>query len=530
MLHKKLTSFFIKPQYYAETHYKFQLPASPLHKKVPGVFIDGSHLLMHDQNKYTLWLVIKNAHLYPVRIEQVVLKIKYINDVQEVVFPLDETYYKEAFHFIPLPITLKDSGDYHIQMQLSMTCNNKSFTITNSNLPGIKHQDIAVRKLKYALPYPENFYAGETHSHSWHSSDPVEFGAPLHVLQNSASETGLKWFFSTDHSYDFYYKKNDYMCETSPRERWLELKQEADALTKSPIYILGEEVSCGNALDKNVHMICAGHKNHIAGLGDGGRRWLNNYPDLNIREVIDEERKASPTTLFFAAHPRVPIGILERFIFRRGEWNPEDIAEDIRGLQFWNGSRDEGFRRGRELWIQMLLQGRRILPLAGNDAHGDLNQTTGVLIPLFKLKQSKKHIFGKVRTVLPFKTIPDNTQNILEAFSNESMFITDGPGALIYMGSDGLIRLEAHSNDDWGNIQEVVVFCGNKISRKEEVIFHIRPKTMSWQRMVIPKIQHLYFRMECRTDKDTHALTSAIFPTKDDVKKAKEFTNMESVN
>ena len=41
-----------------------------------------------------------------------------------------------------------------------------------------------------------------------------------------------------------------------------------------------------------------------------------------------------------------------------------------------------------------------MLPIGGNDAHGDLNDMTAVDLPLLSLKHTRAHIFGNVRTVV----------------------------------------------------------------------------------------------------------------------------------
>src|SRR5690606_35553416 len=149
----------------------------------------------------------------------------------------------------------------------------------------------------------------------------------------------------------------------------------------------------------NVHLLTFGHGEFLPGLGDGGRRWLDNRPDLQVEAVL-ERLQGTPA---FAAHPQARIGWLARQIFRRGRWEFDDVLRHpaLRGLQFWNGHRGADFRDGYALWRRAMAAGKPFLPIGANDAHGDLNLNRGVKTPLFNLYQSRKHVFGRVRTLVP---------------------------------------------------------------------------------------------------------------------------------
>ena len=241
------------------------------------------------------------------------------------------------------------------------------------------------------------------HCHSHYSADHVEHGASPEVLQQAAKATGLDFVSCTDHAYDFAYTTEDYTKEAeSPLTRFDALHEEVRKLNQAtgmPLMIAGEEVSAGNSKGENVHMTVLGPNGYLPGLGDCGRNWLDNKPTFRIPKLLE-----MTTAHCFAAHPMQPMGYLEKFIFRRGYWSHKDLnldaAHKIRGIQFWNGIRDEGFKLGRQWWIEELGKGNFLLPIGGNDAHGDLNDTTSVSTPLFSLKHSRNHVFGKVRTVV----------------------------------------------------------------------------------------------------------------------------------
>src|SRR3954466_15943144 len=55
---------------YAETHYKFKLPWSPLHKPWPEIFIDGPSFCVPGVRPQ-FYLAIKDADYFPVVIRQI---------------------------------------------------------------------------------------------------------------------------------------------------------------------------------------------------------------------------------------------------------------------------------------------------------------------------------------------------------------------------------------------------------------------------------------------------------------------------
>src|SRR5690606_15056993 len=195
----------------------------------------------------------------------------------------------------------------------------------------------------------------------------------------------------------------------------------------------------------------------LPGLGDGGRRWLNNKPDLRIQEVL-ERLGGTPC---FAAHPRSRIGAVERFLFRRGMWHAQDLDSGgaVQGLQFWNGHRGPDFVEGRSFWVEQLLRGKRLSPIGANDAHGDLNRNIGVKTPLFSLYQNRKHVFGNVRTVVHSEQ--RTLAGIQRGLTSGRLFCTDGPFLDLRRESAGL-RLVGASSDDYGGLRKISVLAGKK--------------------------------------------------------------------
>ncbi|MDB5105792.1 MAG: hypothetical protein JWP91_3481 [Fibrobacteres bacterium] len=515
-----MNKFFPLSLPYAETHYKFKLPWSPLHKRWPEVFLDGPSFCVPGV-KPVFYLVLKDADYFPVRVREIELLIQGVGQSRKIRLDLDRDV-SENLIFIPLEIDFSGlQGKLSINGRIRVeTSKGKSRSFLNSNFPGLPPSPLHLHVLAESLPYPADWHGGELHCHSDYSNDPVEFGAPLSVLQEAGRALGMGYVVCTDHSYDFYYDKRRYMERTDPEENFRNYRAEALELNRlnvpsgGTVLIPGEEVSCGNHLGENVHLLVAGHGDFLPGLGDGGRRWLNNKPDLKVAEVL---ARLSGTPCF-AAHPRSRIGSLERFLFRRGMWHDQDLRitqgdNAIHGLQFWNGHRGRDFSEGRQFWIARLLSGHRISPIGANDAHGDLNRNIGVKTPLFSLYHNRNHVFGHVRTVVhsPEKTIP----GIQAGLASGNLFCTDGP-FLHLADESGSLRLRGKSTGDFGGFEKITVFSGKTGETKEQSV-----REWDWKKpghgplevseLVTAPDGASYLRVEARTSGNRFAMTAPVY-------------------
>lgn len=508
---------------YAETHYKFKLPWSPLHRPWPEIFLDGPSFCIPDRSP-PFYLVLKDADFHPVRVKEVDLVLQGQDGKVSRQTLVMDLRCEENLSFIPLALDFTAiQGD--ISITGNITVENKAGkrrSFLNSNFPGITPSPLKLRMLEEYLPYPEGWYAGEMHCHSDYSNDPVEFGAPLEVLQQAGASLGLGFVLCTDHSYDFYYKKTRYMEPTDPHVNFGNYRSEALRLNLAvrqgfglPVMIPGEEVSCGNHLGENVHLLVAGHGEFLPGLGDGGRRWFNNKPDLKVGEVL-ERLGGTPC---FAAHPRAAVGALEKLIFRRGMWHEEDLRSGgaagmggaaVGGLQFWNGHTGTDFRTGRDFWVRQLLAGRRLLPIGANDAHGDLNRNIGVKTPLFSLYENRKHLFGHVRTVV--RSARKSLEGIQDGLRQGPVVCTDGP--FVNLGlEEGILLVAARSSRDFGALEKVALFSGRKGDAGESLVreWNLDKGPMDFTEFMTPPKGAAYLRAEARTVKKGFAMTSPLY-------------------
>ena len=504
--------------HYAETHFKFKLPWSLLYRPWPEILIDAPFQFVPGVEP-TLWIVVRDAHRFPTLIEKAEINGK--------TFEL-QIQAKEQFEFHPIKLGKLEAGVHEIDCKIyaKRISENGERTATKVfsrwNYPGLKPKPLKIQVLAEEPPKAPGFIAGEMHCHTHYSADHVEYGATPKVLQQAAKAVGLDFVSCTDHAYDFAYTTEDYTKEAStPLTRFDALREEVRELnqaTDMPLMIAGEEVSAGNSKGENVHMTVLGPKGYLPDLGDCGRNWLDNKPTFKIPKLLEMTEAHC-----FAAHPMQPMGYLEKFIFRRGYWSHKDLNLDashkIRGIQFWNGIRDEGFKLGREWWIEELGKGNYLLPIGGNDAHGDLNDTTAVSTPLFSLKHSRDHIFGKVRTVIKIDekdVIARNMRDgaIQEAFAGDNCYITDGP-ALWWERGEKTVTFHAHNTQDFGGAFRYIRIYGRKRSAGGKLA---KNETVCMESLVLPPAKtditvnnddFAYLRAECETATGKFAMTSA---------------------
>ncbi len=462
---------------------------------------------------------MKDADLYPVIIRSLRLNVQdSTGRVSSREFTLDWKCDQNLLHRSFSPLGDKIKGLVRVDGWIIVeNPRGKSVQILNHNFPGLAPQPLEIRVLEHSLPYPTGWQAGEMHCHSEFSSDPVEFGAPLELMQKTADSVGLDFVLCTDHSYDFHYRRERYLESCDPEENFQDYRKHVNSLNAAhpslPTMVAGEEVSCGNHRGENVHLLVFGPDHFLPGLGDGGRRGFNNRPDFPLGEILD--RIAGIPT--FAAHPKAKIGWLERKVFRRGQWHDADVVpqrpasgreHSIRGVQFWNGHLESDYREGKSFWIRQLLSGNRLLPIAANDAHGDFNRNIGVKLPLFSLYQSRNHVFGKVRTVIPSES--RETGTLRNAFLGDRCICTDGP--FLEIAREGsAIRVRAKSSGDFGGLNSLALYGGRAGENSESMLKDFSLNGAMECEEVFPAPNLSYARAEVSTRNGRQALTSAVF-------------------
>lgn len=507
--------------HYAETHFKFKLPWSLLFRPWPEILADAPFQFVPGIEP-TLWIVVRDAHRFPTLIEKIDISIAGTEDFKASKTANLQIRATEQFGFYPVKLGKLPAGNYDIDCQIyakriseNGECAETKF-FTRWNYPGLKPKPLKIQVLAEEPPKAPGFVAGEMHCHTHYSADHVEHGASPEVMQLAAKAVGLDFVSCTDHAYDFAYTTEDYTKEAdTPLTRFEALREEVRKLNEAddmPLMIAGEEVSSGNSKGENVHMTVLGPEGYLPGLGDCGRNWLDNKPTFRISKLLE-----MTTAHCFAAHPMQPMGYLEKFIFRRGYWSHKDLNFEanhkIRGIQFWNGIRDEGFKLGRDWWIEELGKGNFLLPIGGNDAHGDLNDTTSVSLPLISLRHFREHVFGKVRTVVKLDS-PLTLNSLNEAFAGDNCYITDGP-ALWWERGEKTVTFHARNTQDFGGAFRYIRIYGRrrhnngKLAPREELCMESLVAAPAKTDITVNADNFVYLRAECETATGKFAMTSA---------------------
>ena len=517
---------FLFPFLYAETHYRFKYFFSWLKKSEPEIIADiPSRIQSGDQ--LPVLLIVKDADKY----ETELLDIEIFNGDTKIFseainIKFDQRYFDKIFFIDSSNI---ETGQHNFDVKIKYIIKNKIKTCTNDNHRGTKHKPLPVYISSDPLPKFDECLYGETHSHTNFTSDQLEFGASLKSTSVLARSMGLNFFCATDHSYDLDDEENNYLKNDPSLPKWnrflKEVQHENEKKSNFKI-IAGEEASLHNFKNRNIHCLIYNSEKFYPGNGDSGEKWLHPYSELTINNVLDG---VDDKTLVFAAHPVEPVPLLQRLLIRRDNWYEDDCRHSrLTGLQFANGGPQKYFEQGKNLWINLLLEGKRLFGIAGNDAHGNFARYRQVSFPFIKMEENYFHLFGVWRTGVYLDSKGLNINSILHSLKNGNCFITNGPalqfqtlsnGKLISMGcqSENIKKLiiKAKSSEEYGRI--------NKIQIHQGVIGNKTEKFLINEKLKEPKIEYElqietekqsgtgYYRLEITTELNKIALSNPIW-------------------
>lgn len=425
----------------------------------------------------------------------------------------------DSINFIPAC-----AGPVQIQAHALLRRGKKDLHVTTDNYEGTSSRPLMVHMSETPLPTLPGWFHGDIHCHSALTNDVIEFGAPVEVGAFAGYCMGLQWIAVTDHSYDFTTDGGD----DQPKE-WAVLHEKADILAPTLTVIPGEEVTCRTLAGKNCHMLVLNGSRFIPGTGDGGNGGLAARTEHTIAEAASIACEDSAVVC--AAHPFEHISFTERLILKRGPWTRGDIQIDgVHTLQIHNGVRDSGFREGQKAWIEMLIEGRRMLIAGGSDSHGDLNLRRRTYMPLLHVGESHNHTFGCARTVV--KALSAKREDVLAGLSAGRSVVTDGPFLDLMVITDkgtfgigdsvpakeATVCANAVTSREFGDLAEFVVYGGRIDGSGEDVVLEYHDRTHALSGMdehVLEKQADLgpyrYLRGECRVDSGALCLTNPIW-------------------
>jgi len=479
---------FIPLWLYAEIHYRFKFIPSRLFYRRPEIVADAPHRIDPGQPLPVL-LLIKDANRFPIVLQQVNATISFAQQKPETFSLLrvderiDAPFWWKIFY-----VDIHDDWrgrTVQVNVEIVYKNNEKEFRCFNDNYIDTSHAPLQIYFATESLPTLPNFRHGELHCHTDATSDQVEFGAPVEAMTALATEQGLNFFAATDHSYDLDDLPENYLQNDPALRKWRALQERlktCNEQSKSFVIIPGEEISAGNSRGRNVHFLIFNNAKFLPGSGDSAERWLRTAPELSINEILAQ---IDDGTLAFAAHPEVSAPKLEWLLLRRGQWESPDYQhERLNGLQIWNGSL-AGMNEGVTRWRELLLTGKKIFVIAGNDAHGNFNRFRQVEIPHLKMREHHWHLFGRTRTAVLIDE-PFSLSSLMAALRHGRACITTGPlldlqvvcksGRRARLGetvreAPHSLSIEAVSSAEFGALTRVTIWLGNLQNQNEQVLF-----------------------------------------------------------
>lgn len=541
---------------------------------MPEILFDAPARIDPD-SPVPLFLIIRDAHRYPVEIEEVTVKIVsedgtegprtfarndygYLQRAARFPYwglPVKEPLWWDSFTFMP-----DREGTAVIHPAVVFRMNGKRFSIEVDTYPGTSRRPLTVRVSPTKLPSAEGWYHGDIHCHTEYTADQVEFGAPLEMTAFAALCAGMDWIAATDHSYDlddppeddsarncaFHKSWRPYNAADPGLGKWRMMRAKTALINESSdagsqtcalhasgtrfiSVIPGEEVTCRTRRGRNCHLLALGSDKFIPGSGDGGERGFSTATERSIGEAAAECIEWGGIAC--AAHPLERIPIPERLILGRGEWERADMeTPGVAALQIHNGVRDRGFKRGMAAWIGLLLGGRRMFAFGGSDSHGDMNRRRTIGVPFLTVRESAHHVLGAVRTAVFARS--GSWKDILEALMAGRAQVTEGPFIDLVVGSSGQearpgdtvsadhhhIRAVCTSTPEFGKLKQGRLLAGRKGESSERVLTVLDP--------FLKDVYHhefdgtfslcglLYVRAECITDMGRLCFTNPVWVEK----------------
>ncbi len=523
---------------YAEIHYQSPLGFSLLRTDFPEIIADVPWRVKPKRNIPVLCL-IKDADRHPILLDHISVTVRWDRGLLKIPFPMGgQPVQKHFWHrILELPRGKVPPGPASIDVLFAGRRGGRPFLFRNHNYRRLSHAPLVTTLATDPLPNMPGWYPGDPHVHSAFTEDQAEFGAPPVVTAQLGLAMGLCWTAITDHSYDLDDLPGNPLIPDPQLHKWnrlVALISQLNRPAKEFVTLLGEEVSCGNARGRNVHLLALEAPTFIPGSGDGAERWLHNAPTLRIAEVLKRIRRDGGVA--YAAHPEEFGSNLEKLLLRRSSWTLRDYSlPGLSGLQIWNGKRDHGLEKGLDRWVQLLLRGKRLFIIGGNDAHGNFNRFRQLRLPFVAMRESHEQVFGRVRTHL---RCPSglSRENLLLALRNGWAVITDGPFVNLQVldemgqradigesieGRKFSVEIMAKSTEEFGVLESIDLYCGHVGERREEKAESLRAERDFRGRMEA-KLRlgpfrmtgSSYFRVELATSmgtKSRHALTNPIW-------------------
>lgn len=523
-----LIPFFL----YAEIHYRIGRIFSRYFKREPEIVADAP-IRLPAGKKLPIFLCIKDAHFYPIELSRIQVLALAAGDAS-VLFekkfaglPVQDSLWTELY-FCELPPNTV--GDIKVNVAIEYSVKGAQKKCINDNYALTSHEPFDIFIDDHPRPRGAGWRFGDMHTHSHLTSDQVEFGAPFRVTAAMARSMELNFFASADHSYDLDDRPDNYLLSDDKAPKWDIMWERIERLNReNPNFIIlpGEELSAGNSKNRNVHYLIFNNRRFFPGGDDGAEQWPRRQPQHSIAEVLPQLQKKA---LSFASHPDIKPPFLQRLLLRRGSWGRKDYSHPgLTGVQLWNGDTEHFLRKGLPKWIELLLDGHRLVLIAGTDAHGNFNRFRQIGLPHFTMREEMREIFGTTITgVYIEKEL--TVDSLVQALNKGRVIVTDGPFAAFTLhhstGSakigdvvscvEGAALIQAQSSPGYGDIKRATLIIGDLSAKKEtQRQLQIPLGSMALSQKVtlqkLPRPGYIRLEVETRSEQPYHCLTNPIF-------------------
>ena len=500
---------------YAEVHYRFKFFFNWLHRAQPEIIADVPQRVQAGK-PVPLLVVIKDAHRYPITLTRISALIDQKNVFQQEFNRSFDRLYQDVI--VRIPPEYFTPGEHRINVKIEYRIGDRVVVCYNDNYRTTSHAPLVVRITEQNYPRFENCFFGDLHVHTNYTTDQIEFGASLKATVQMAQALELDFIAVTDHSYDLDDDPNDYLSNDPDLPKWRRFQAEVAEVNQNEnefCVLPGEEVSVRNEQGRNIHLLIFNHDRFIPGSGDSGERWLRFYSEHSLNEALAQldDRAAA-----FGAHPAARTPLLQKWFIHRGDWTNADMrAPGLHGLQFLNGADRAEERRGLLLWKNLLLAGKKLFILAGNDAHGNFSRTRQIGVPFVNIAENQQHLLGAWRTGLFLSPGKLTQQRLIAGLKSGNYFVTNGPavriaaktaGRKFVMGSNcplpEELTVEALSSPEFGALTKITVLAGIAGQKEERIVFSAEPGTFTFsQKIVVPGGEPiLYFRAQAESRND----------------------------
>ncbi len=483
---------------YAEAHFRFRIPFSRYFKKEPELIFDAPWRLDPGQ-KLSIFLVVKDAHLFPVQLESVEIEVLQQNqNICRQKWVLNQNIKDHQFdlEFCFTDIEIPP-GEVEIFPKLTYSIKGKQRQMQVDNYTGIRKSPLRVTIARDSLPKIDGWLGGDTHLHTSLTTDQIEFGASLQQTRKAAQLLGLDFVTATDHSYDLDDTPDNYLKNDPDLEKWKKSRELISKLNSEQTLTIipGEEISVSNARGATVHMLHYNDPVYFPGSGDSGEDWPRLKSQLTIDDVLTQR---SAKTLSVGAHTAYKFPWIQRMLLNRGFWESGDHNNpDLDGVQILCGTpANTAYHNSRQLWIKALLQGHKLGVYGGSDGHGNFNRNWHVTLPTWSLGTHEDQIFAQSRTVV--RSHSSEPDDLIDAMKYRRTALSTGPmgelslrshmksygiGDRLESSKDQVINIIARgvSSEEFGSMMDASIYYGNLETMEETLLFHYSELSNSFE-------------------------------------------------